>query len=485
MTSPLRAIYSKFTRFGKALFRRIGYTIYFLNTNGRLFKNLVFLFVRHPKVFLKNLDKTNIKLFFEQHKTLSTASLEDEVRKKILASLEQPLAIGNASSRHADIFDGFNVSPPSDEKNNLLVIDRFLPAYDKNSGALRMFSILKILNELGFKITFLPDDLGNRDPEPYIAELQAMGVEVLHGNISVESYLRQIGSSFSFVILSEALAAYKYISLIRAYCIHSTVIYDTVDLHWVRTERASALTGDNELHKESVYFKQTELLTASCSDIVFTVTYDEKEILLTEIPELKIHVVPNIHEVVKTGVKPFQARRDIMFIGHYLHKPNEDAVFFFVNEILPMIRKELPGIRFFVAGSNPTEDISRLNSEDIQVTGFVKDVTPYFENCRVFIAPLRFGAGMKGKIGQSMTFGLPVVTTKIGAEGIGLVHGETALIADTPHEFADLVVQLYSNEELWNRISKKSVTHVTENFSPEIMKRKLAEIFTDFPSVSK
>ena len=190
---------------------------------------------------------------------------------------------------------------------------------------------------------------------------------------------------------------------------------------------------------------------------------------------MHVEVVPNIHEVVKE-VKPFRERKNIMFIGSFLHQPNEDAVQFFVRDIFPFIKKRIPDMKFFVVGSDPLDSILKLDSDTIKVTGYVKDVAPFFEACRVFVAPLRYGAGMKGKIGQSMAYGLPVVTTMIGAEGIGLVNNQNALITDEPDKFADAVLRLYEDEELWNKISRDSIGHIEKNYSQETISKEMAEI---------
>ena len=132
---------------------------------------------------------------------------------------------------------------------------------------------------------------------------------------------------------------------------------------------------------------------------------------------------------------------------------------------------------FYVVGSDPSEKLMKLNSRDVRVTGYVPDVMPYFQDCRVFISPLRFGAGMKGKIGQSMGYGLPVVTTTIGAEGIGLVHEKNALIADDPGDFAEAIVTLYTDELLWKKLSQESIALIEQNYSKEIIREKLKEVF--------
>jgi polysaccharide pyruvyl transferase CsaB len=323
---------------------------------------------------------------------------------------------------------GFDADNPSDgfpslsairNERAILVVDRSIPTYDQDSGSLRMYSILKILRGLDYTVTFLADDLVIR--EPYLRSLKAIGIEVVCGDVDVETYLRKKGGRFSYVMLSRPDEAYKYLPLVRAYAFNSVVIYDTVDLHWVRFERGAAVTHDVEQLEQARHYRKVEPANIACSDVVLAITEDEKKAILAEAPEAAVKIVPNIHEVVN-NVRPFGKRKGLIFIGGFLHKPNEDAVVFFVEEILPLIRKILPDVTFVCVGSDPSERILALASDGITVTGYVPDVSPIFENSRVFVSPLRYGAGMKGKIGQSMGYGLPVVTTTIGAEGIGLVQ---------------------------------------------------------------
>jgi glycosyltransferase involved in cell wall biosynthesis len=453
------------------------------DSKRRLFYDLILIAGEHPRQFLTGISKHNIKRFFQQYDILEPDIIKRKVVRK--TSLNQPSGtlredtIRDMVSHEQKIFYPPKYTAPPREENRVLVIDRFIPTYDKDSGSLRMFAFLQILSKLGYIVTFLPDDL--RKSDPYAGELQAIGIEVLSGNLDVQKYLEETGSVFSFVILSRPEQTFKYLPLIRAYAINSVIAYDTVDLHWLRFERAAAVSGEKELLEKAMYYKSLENFNASCSDVVFTVTQDEKEFLLAEHPERHVEVIPNIHDVFQK-VKSFNERKDIMFIGSFLHQPNEDAVLFFVRSIFPLIRKKIPDTRFFVVGSDPLDSILTLDSETIKVTGYVKDVTPYFENCRVFVAPLRYGAGMKGKIGQSMAYGLPVVTTTIGAEGIGLKNEINALISDEPEEFADSVIRLYSNEELWNGISLNAIEHIESNYSKDVVSRKIAELFASLKS---
>ncbi len=448
------------------------------NTKRRLFYDLLMIAGSNPAQFITGLNKHNISRFLKQYKILEPDIIKSKVIRK--TSLNIPSNSGYKATLsdfnyyNQKIFHRTEYHAPINEDNKVLVIDRFVPTYDRDSGSLRMFSFLNILSELGYKITFLPDDL--KRSEPYSGELESMGIQVISGEIDIQKYFEENGYAFSFVIISRPEQTFKYLPLVRAYAINSIIAYDTVDLHWLRFERAASVNNDKELFEKARYYKSMELFNSSCSDVVFTVTKDEKEFLLNEEPSLHVEILPNIHEIY-TKKKEFRDRKDIMFIGSFLHQPNEDAVIFFVKEIFPFIKKEIPDINFYVVGSDPMESILKLESESIKITGYVKDVSPYFENCRVFVAPLRYGAGMKGKIGQSMAYGLPVVTTTIGAEGIGLKNGLNSLIADNPVDFAESVIKLYTDENLWNTISINSVEHIERNYSKGTLSRRIAEIF--------
>ncbi len=444
------------------------------HSRRRLFLDLVILAMISPRGFLKGLSLQNIRKFFSLCRTVDPSAVERKVRQTTAHFPSNgngaPPALLGTDDFLADTV--FFAAPP---EKRALVVDRWVPAYDKDSGSLRMFSLLVILLDLGYRVTFLPDDL--QRTSPYTEELERKGVEVLSGAIDIEHYLKSVGPRFSLVVMSRPEQTAKYIALMRAYAVNSTVVYDTVDLHWVRFERAASMTGNRDFLRQAKDYKKLELFNAACADIVFTVTEDEKRVLLSEIPSARVEVVPNIHEPQGTK-NSFGARSGVMFIGGFLHQPNEDAVFFFVREIFPRIKASIPDMKFFVVGSDPSPPLRALNSADIVVTGYVKDVTSYFANCRVFVSPLRYGAGMKGKIGQSMAYGLPVVTTHIGAEGMELVNGENAIIADDVEAFAAAVVKLYTDEPLWQKISARALDHIASRFSMKVVARHIERIFS-------
>jgi glycosyltransferase involved in cell wall biosynthesis len=248
-----------------------------------------------------------------------------------------------------------------------------------------------------------------------------------------------------------------------------------VDLHFLREQRRAIIENNKELLKKSIEWKKTELAISRLSDITFVVSSFEKELLLNEDPNLSLEVISNIHEVKGCRV-PFNVRKDILFLGGFSHPPNVDAVLWFVRDIFPLIKKMNKNIQFYIVGSNPPKEVLTLASDDVIVTGYVEDIEPYLDNCRVFVAPLRYGAGVKGKINMSMSYGLPVVTTTIGAEGMDLEDGVNTLIADDPDQFAEKIIILYQDECLWEQLSARSIINVKNNFSFENMEKKLKEV---------
>lgn len=358
---------------------------------------------------------------------------------------------------------------------SILVVDRYIPTYDRDSGSLRMFNMLRILLELGHKVTFIGDD--PVPVEPYTQKLQQEGVEVIYTPYlrSVEGYVRNLERYFDVVILSRAPIAIKHIDTVRESCPQAKVIFDTVDLQSLWWCRRAKIENSERLLRYAQELKMSELYVAQNSALTLVVSQLEKDLLLQEVPSLNVEVASNIHHII-IPKRAFSERRDILFIGAFDHLPNVDAVTYFVNEILPLVKQSLPDVRFYIAGSNPPRQVLSLRSGDIIVTGYVGDLTPYFESCKLSVAPLRYGAGVKGKINQSMSYGLPVVTTSIGAEGLEAIDGEDILIADSPADFAQKVVLLYDDEHLWRRLSENSIRNIEKYHSYDAAKAKLGRL---------
>lgn len=355
-----------------------------------------------------------------------------------------------------------------------LVVDEYFPSPDKDSGSVRMSGILRLLGEQGFRLAFAADNTAGQDT--YRQSLDGQGVETLQGYSAILEHLGRRGGRYRYVILSRPDIAFRYLPAVRAFALNAEVAFDTVDLHWVRMEREMELSGDSDLKEQVDRYRRVELFNAAASDMVLAITPEEKARLREELPAARVEVLPNIHDP-RPLATPFAERRGLMFIGGFWHKPNEDAVHYFVERILPRVVEAIPDVLFTIVGSNMPPSIKALRSAHVDPLGYVADVEPCFASCRVFVAPLRYGAGMKGKIGQSIAYGLPVVTTAIGAEGMGLVDGLHILLADRPEAFADAVIRLYRDAELWGRLSANALAHLREQYSLEATRRRLTELF--------
>ncbi|MGQ0732811.1 MAG: glycosyltransferase [Acidobacteriota bacterium] len=355
-----------------------------------------------------------------------------------------------------------------------LVVSDSVPTPDLDSGSFRMIQLLKILRGIGHEVTFISH---KEDTRPqYVDQLARLGISIVLGPQRAVDHLVSDGRAYHWAIISRPEVASHYLFPIRANALHAAVVYDTVDLHWVRLSRRAELSGDLDLMQQAREYQRMELFASSSSDLVLTVTEDERARILAEDPQLRVEVVPNIHPVHRPDTG-WAERSGLLFVGGFWHHPNEDAVRHFVAEILPMIRRDLPDVVLTIIGSHMPEHVQSLASSAVRAVGYVDDLTPYFAEARVFVSPLRYGAGMKGKVGQSMSHGLPVVTTSVGAEGMLLTDGETALIADGPEVFAEAVVRLYSDQQLWRHVAERSLAHIESHFSDGVVRRRVEELF--------
>jgi GT2 family glycosyltransferase/glycosyltransferase involved in cell wall biosynthesis len=361
----------------------------------------------------------------------------------------------------------------------VLVLDHCTPTPDKDAGSVITFNLMLLLREMDFQVTFIPED-NFLYIQQYTGALQRAGIEVLYAPYitSVEQHLKKFGERYDLAFLIRPLVVERHIRTIRKYCLKAKVLFHTVDLHFLRMLREAELHPDRAKQKPALEMKQRELAAIRAADATIVVSSVELELLRLELPDEKIHVFPLIIDVQGTS-KPFASRRDIVFVGGYQHSPNVDAVKYFVTDIMPLMRHLLPGVRFYVVGSMPPAEIQALASTDVIITGYIEDLSLLLDKMRISVAPLRYGAGIKGKIGSAMAVGLPVVATTLAAEGMSLTDGENILIAEDVEKFADSVVAIYQNESLWNRISHNGLLFVENAWGAEAAWKNLNTILTD------
>ena len=364
----------------------------------------------------------------------------------------------------------------------ILVIDIYAPCYDKESGSRRIWELLQIFKQLDYHVIFVPDN-GAKE-EPYVGMLQSKGIEVIYTQSGygkpIEEQLKELLPLVDIAWICRPQLYEKYAPLIRK-CDRIKLVYDTVDLHYLRLQRAGQFSDSGksiENMRQWVRMQSRELKAAHDADLTITITDTEQKILQQQQVN-NLAVVPNIHSPY-VGEKPdLSAREGLLFIGSYNHPPNVDAVFWLVKEIMPIVWQKIPELTITLLGNNPTAEIIALGKDlRIKVTGYIQDVTSYFISHRVFVAPLRYGAGMKGKIGQSLEYGLPIVSTAIGVEGMNLIAEEHILQAEHSNEFAEQVIKLYQDENLWYKLANNSHNAIAF-ITPEVIKHNLKYLLSN------
>ncbi len=330
----------------------------------------------------------------------------------------------------------------------ILIIDDAVPEYDKHAGALTMTQYIHLLAETGFKVVYWPQAL--KATQPYTRELQQAGVEVIYGDVDFSAWLDRAGRFIDFVWVARPDVARHYIKPIRKKT-RARLLYYTHDLHYLREARRYEIEGDARALSESKRLKPIEIDIFKSVDCITTPSAEEAEIIATLVPGAEVRVLPPYF--YKSAAKPaapppLPLRKEIIFVGGYAHVPNVDAAKVLVEEVMPLVWAQVPEARVMLIGSKPPPEVRQLARDRVEVIGFVPQLDPYYARARMSVSPLRYGAGVKGKIVSSLEQGVPVVTTPIGSEGIGLKPGVEVLVGDTPAEIAAHVVRLYKDDGL-------------------------------------
>ncbi len=352
-------------------------------------------------------------------------------------------------------------------RRHVLVVDEQVPLTDQDSGSRRMDALLVLLQGAGDQVTLYAEL--QPCPEPYTSSLRSRGVEVLTNVYArgLREHLQRYGARYEVVVLSRADMASKYLADVRRFCPSALVAFDTVDLHYLREQRTAELEHSESLRRAAAARKEQELGLTRAVDVTLVVSDIERRMLLAERPQLNVEVVSNVHRIVGSRT-PFEDRSGVLFVGCYRHPPNVDAIQWFVEDIWPWVRARLPGVRLHVVGTDPPPQVLALARAGVIVHGWVRDLAPLLDGARISIAPLRVGAGVKGKVNEAMSYGVPVVATSIASEGMNLVHEEDVLIADQARAFAAEIVRLHEDRALWERLSAGGIRNVQAHFGEDV-----------------
>ena len=347
-------------------------------------------------------------------------------------------------------------------KQRILVMAKNLPRFDRASGHLRFFHILEILSSR-YEIVYFTDKYycgpGWSD-DVYAAALSSLGIRTFRGNRSLNRIMK---SDFRVVLFEFYDIAIKHFQGIKQHFPEAQILIDTVDVHFARGMMRAKVHQDEKLYEMALETREKELNIYKQADFIWAVTDQDRDVLLTEDHRLNIDIIPNIHKFKGLNRENIE-ENSLLFIGNFMHQPNEDAVVYFCEDILPLIQKEIPRMVFYIVGNAPTTIVTTLENETVKVIGWVPDTTPWLSKCHVSVVPLRYGAGMKGKVGEAMSSGIPVVTTPVGVQGMDVVNGEEILVSESTEDFASNVVKLLRDDVLHKHISANAMTYMKNRY---------------------
>lgn len=367
----------------------------------------------------------------------------------------------------------------SQTKKNILVIDWKVLTYSKDTGSRTTWQYMQLFQNMGLNVTFYPHSKNME--EEYLREHLNNGFNVVIEDFI--AYIQMCGKYFDYVYVNRPGVACSYLDVLRKYT-RAKIIYQCHDLHYLRQYRDRLLLKTADAEECYKVEKEFEYNIFRKADVTCTFSYDEVVAILKEDKYINAQQIPlYILNSEKMNNYKYQAqeRENIMFVAGFQHKPNNDAAVWFVRNIFPEIKKKIHGVKLYLVGSNPTEQVVELQCKDVIVTGFVTDeeLEEYYSKIKLVVVPLRSGAGVKGKIIEAIYHKVPVITTDIGIEGINNEEGIID-IKNTVKEFVDCVVSRYEDNEFLNRQSLKFKAFISRYFSTEAALKSL-EDYIQFP----
>ena len=352
-------------------------------------------------------------------------------------------------------------------KKTILVIDHYVPEYDKDAGSKTVFQYLELLVSLGLNVKFIGDNFLKK--EPYTTTLQQMGIEVLTGDYYKHNWKNWILTNkvyIDFVFLNRPHTSLTYITFIKQNT-NAKILYYGHDLHFLRELRKYEIDKNPATLNSSNQWKSKEQFIYEHSDYILTPSDDETKSIMQINPSYKVTtILPYFFKKPAYPVDDFNNTNNILFVGGFGHTPNIDGVIWFCKSVWPLVTAKIEGIKFTIVGSKPTPEINNLQSEKIEVLGFVSDfeLINLYKKSRIAVIPMRYGAGVKGKTVEAMYHGVPIVSTTIGLEGMPGISNFTNSFDDA-ESFANELIALYKNYDRLIEMSLNETTYINKHFT--------------------
>lgn len=393
------------------------------------------------------------------------------VFKKIKQYFEKKKIIKNQEDHSFPNYENYNPL-----NKTVVFISGSIPTPDKDSGSNRLKEIILSFQEQGYNCIICTKNAYRTDK--YINYFSDLGIIVYVETNQYKNYFDFLKSipKVDYIWYYGPNTLKDNLVKISTILPNSKSIFDMVDIHFLRYQRAMKLEPTRISYKKR-YKKYFDIETklAQKVDYIISISDVEKEIMTEYVDANKLITISNIHypKIKKENTLPFEKREDLLFIGS-THTPNIDSIYYLYNDIMPIVWEKLPEVKVNIIG-NISDKISDINHPKFIFKGYVPDIEYFFITNKMMIAPLRYGAGVKGKIGQAFEYYLPVVTSTIGSEGMKLVNQKNALIDDTTEGFAAAIIELYTDKNLWLELQKKSEQSL-EPFSKELLKQTLLSL---------
>lgn len=357
-------------------------------------------------------------------------------------------------------------------KQQMLVIDWKILSTSFDTGSRVTFQYMRLFREMGMNVKYYPMDVFLEKHE-FLEDLEQIGVEVIFEDFA--SYIARNGKFFDYVFVNRPNVTQRYLRQLRFFT-RAQIIYQGHDLHYLRRYRENLAIKKPDAEEIMLKERKEEFDVIRYCDLPCFVSQDEVDLVNKAMPFSHCIKLPIFLFDVRNMTKVYKAaeRKDICFVAGFQHSPNIDGACWFVNKVWPAVKKKIPDLKIYIIGSKPSAEVRALASDSVIVTGYVTDeeLEDYYSKVRMAVIPLNFGAGVKGKTVEAVYNKVPVLTTKIGAEGIDNSMGVLTVENDA-ESFSAKLIEMYNNEKELQRISDMSAEFIRSQFTKE----KAIEIF--------
>ena len=369
-------------------------------------------------------------------------------------------------------------------RKTIVVIDHYVPQPDRDAGSYSIFSFLLALQAAGYAIKFWPHNL-YYDPV-HTSVLQKLGIEVLYGHeyrgSGFQRWVSEVANDIDAFLLSRPDVAIDFIETIRKFS-KARIVYYGHDLHYLRMSRQAQVAKDKKIERASRQMHKLEKQVWSKVDCILYPCPDETNIVRQQMPKALVSWINPyaFHEFGFVDDKPSQ-RHNLLFVAGFAHPPNVDAALWLVNEVMPLVWAARPDVKLVLAGSHPTAAIQQLAAPRVDVTGWISsaDLEARYHRARVTVVPLRFGAGVKLKVIESLRWAVPLVTTPVGVQGLPNLD-KIVLVENDPSALAQDILMLMSDDQVWTAQASAQLAYAKEHFTFDALKQQLCAVIDGQP----